>query len=167
LGLLASSLAACGGDPSQPVTLVGQKILIPATDQITLDNPGGGFTPAPPAGSKCLVGGRTFSVAMATGDVTFTKCIGDGIVPYMPMSGSRRLSDADFKDLKALLEKLTVVKSVDACLADAPMLTVTVKTATASQAYIDDGFSCSIKDKPFLARSAISEAMSKLDTLTK
>lgn len=167
LGLLAGTLWACGGDPSLPPTRVGQSILIPAAEVITLDNPGGGFTPAPPAGSKCLVGGRSFTVTLATGSVSFTKCIGDGTVPYMPMSGSRTLTATELKDLKAGLEKLTVVKAPDACITDVPMLTVTVKTATASQVYADDGFPCQVKDKPFLSRATIGEVMSQLDTLTK
>ena len=165
--LVAAGLFGCGGDSGLPTTTVGQSIVSPSVTVITLDNPGGGFTPAPPAGSKCLVGGRKFTVTLATATVAYTKCIGDGVAPYMPMSGSRTLTDAELKDLKAQLEKLTVVKAPDACITDVPMLTVTVQTAMGSQAYADDGFPCQVKDKPFLSRMVIGEAMAKLDTLTK
>lgn len=163
---LTACLLACGGDPSVPTTTVGKSILSPAVEVITLENPGGGFTPAPPAGSKCLVGGRSFTVTLATGGVAYSKCIGDGVVPYMPMTGSRTLTASELKDLKTELEKLTVVKAADACITDVPMLSVTVKTLAASQVYVDDGFSCHIKDKPFLSRGTIGQVMNKLDGLT-
>ncbi|MBL9006039.1 MAG: hypothetical protein JNJ46_17425 [Myxococcales bacterium] len=166
-GLLAVGLVACGGDGEWPPTTVGQSILSKAVTAVTLQNPGGGFTPAPPAGSKCLVGGRMFTVPLATGTVAYTKCIGDGVVPYMPMSGSRTLTDAELGDVKAQLAKLTVVKPPDACITDVPMLTVLVETSTTVQSYADDGFPCQVKDKPFLSRSVISDVMGKLDTLTK
>ncbi len=53
------------------------------------------------------------------------------------------------------------------CIADAPMLSVTVRTALAEQQYVDDGFQCSVKDKPYLVRTAINDVLTQLESYTK
>lgn len=167
IGLLAMAATGCGGDNGLPASMVGQSIMTPSVSTVTVVNDGGGFTPAPPAGSKCLVGGRKFTLTVSTGDLTWRKCTGDGVVPYTEVSGGRALTSTELKDLTSLLEKLTVVKADGACIADAPMLSVTVQTTLATQQYVDDGFQCSVKDKPYLQRTAINDVLRMLEGYAK
>lgn len=164
---LTLSLAACGGDDGLPVTKVGSSILTPSVHTVIVENAGGGFTPQPPAGSTCLVGGRKFTVVLSTQALAWVKCVGDGVMPYREMSGGRMLTTAELKDLTALLEKLTVVAPDGGCIADAAMLSVTVQTALATQQYVDLGFQCSVKDKPYLQRIAITDVLTKLESFAK
>jgi hypothetical protein len=166
LGCLAL-LVGCGGDDGKPTTTIGQAIITPSVQSVVLLNPGGGFTPAPPAGSTCLVGARSFTLALESGQLQWTKCLGDGVMPYRSESGMRTLAATELKDLTAQLGKLTVVKAENGCITDVPMLSVTVKTALAEQKYVDDGFNCQVKDGPFLSRTVVTDTMNKFETYAK
>lgn len=157
----------CGGDDGRPVTGIGQAIFTPSVTSIALVNPGGGFTPAPPAGSTCLVGARSYTLTLTSSLLQYTRCIGDGVMPYRSESGMRTLADSELKDLTAQLGKLTVVKAENGCITDVPMLSVTVKTALGEQGYVDDGFPCQVKDRPFLSRTVITDTMNKFDPYAK
>lgn len=164
---LGAGLVACDGDGGQPVKTEGSSIMISSVVSVRVTHEGGGFTAPPPAGSMCLVGARKFDLVLATRALTWTLCVGDGVMPYRETPGGRTLTATEFTDLKTLLRKLTVVKPDFGCLADAPMLTVTVRTATAEQQYVDDKFQCHVPDKPYLRRSAIDDVLKKLETFTK
>lgn len=160
-------LQGCGGDDGRPVTGIGQAIVTPSVKSVALVNPGGGFTPAPPAGSTCLVGARSYTLAIDSGLLQYSRCVGDGVMPYRSEAGMRTLADSELKDLTAQLGKLTVVKADNGCITDVPMLSVTVKTALAEQKYVDDGFPCQVKDGPFLSRTTVTETMNKFDPYAK
>jgi hypothetical protein len=166
LGLVLGG-SGCGGDDGRPVTSPGGSIFTPSVTTVDVVNQGGGFTPSPPAGSTCLVGGRRYKLTVGSGQLDWVKCIGDGVVPYREQSGSRPLLGSELKDLTTLLGKLTVVAPDGGCIVDAPMLSVTMTTALASQQYVDNGFQCSVKDKPYLLRTAIDDVLNQLDTLAK
>jgi hypothetical protein len=114
-----------------------------------------------------LVGARTFTLSLESGQLQWTKCLGDGVMPYRSESGMRTLAATELKDLTAQLGKLTVVKAENGCITDVPMLSVTVKTALAEQKYVDDGFNCQVKDGPFLSRTVVTDTMNKFETYAK
>ena len=169
------SLVLCGlgcggagdsGTTQPPTTEAGKSVFSSSTSTLIAQDQGGGFVPQPPPGSTCTVNAKKFTLTVATRAVAWTRCVGDGKSAYMETSGNQTLSETDFKNLVPLLENLRVVTPNGGCIADASMLSVTVKTPLGSQDYVDDGFQCQVKDKPLLDRGTIYQVIDRLNTLT-
>ena len=163
---LMLGLGCDGGAPQPPTTENGKSVWSSSVNLLVVQNLGGGFTPPPPQGSKCLVGAKKFTLTVASRNLDWVRCVGDGKSAYMETTGSRSLSETEFKNLVPLLENLRVVSPDGGCIADAPMLTLSVITPLGSQAYVDDGFQCEVKDRPFIERGALNQTLDRLDTFT-
>jgi hypothetical protein len=164
-----SVLFGCGGSgggSDVPPTTPGESIVTDATQRVVAENAGGGFRPAPPAGSTCAAGAVKYTLTIATRTVDYTRCVGDGVAPYMPKTGSKTLTAAEYATVTPALDALKVVKSDGGCVADAPFLYLTVATATAEQKYVDDLDSCSVTGLPLVARTALQNLLDKLAPLT-
>lgn len=155
-----------GGPPQPPATQVGQSVWNSSVTLLEAQDQGGGFVPQPPPGSTCKVNAKKFTLTAATRGVAWTRCVGDGKAAYMETSGSRTLSETEFKNLLPLLENLRIVAPNGGCIADASMLTVKATTPLGAQDYVDDGFQCQVKDKPLLDRGTISQVLDRFDELT-
>lgn len=165
LGLVLG-LGCDGGAVQPPVTESGKSVWNSSVNLLVAQNLGGGFTPQPPPGSTCLVGAKKFTLTVATRKLDWVRCVGDGKTAYVEMTGSRGLSETEFKNLGPLLENLRVVAPTGGCIADAAMLTVSVRTPLGAQDYVDDGFQCEVKDRPLLDRGAINQTLDRLDSFT-
>ena len=163
---LMLKLGCDGGAPQPPTTENSKNVWSSSVNLLVVQNLGGGFTPPPPQGSKCLVGAKKFTLTVATRRLDWVRCVGDGKTAYMEATGGRGLSETEFKSLVPLLENLRVVAPTGACIADASMLTVSVSTPLGAQDYVDDGFQCEVKDRPLLDRGAISQTLERLDSFT-
>ena len=172
LGLFfaAGALSGCGGggggpmgdDP--PATSIGQSVYSTAVQKVVAKHDGGGFRPAPPAGSTCGEGGGTYTLTVATQNLAWIKCVGDGKVAYTETTGSRTLTAAEFKDLSDSLEKLKIV-SATVCGADKAKLALSVTTGGGTQDYGDSFYGCEIKDRPLVDFSQLGEVLSKFRSL--
>jgi hypothetical protein len=158
----------CGGDLDQPPgTTINTGVWNSAATNLVVEDEGGGFAPQAPPGSTCTINAQKFTLAVASRGLSWTRCDSSGgsMVPYKQVSGMRVITDAEFKDLGSVLGNLRVVKADGACIADASLLTVTVTNPLGSQKYIDDGFQCTIMDKPLLDRGAIQQVIDRLNKL--
>lgn len=155
-----------GGDPQPPPTDSGQSVWSSSVTELEAADKGGGFVPQPPPGSTCMVNAKKFTLTVATRGVAWTRCVGDGKTAYMETTGTRTLSETEFKSLLPLLESLKIIKPTGYCIADASLLTVKVTTPLGTQDYVDDGFQCQIKDKPLLDRGTINQVLDRFDDLT-
>ena len=108
LGLVLG-LGCDGGAIQPPVTDSGKSVWNSSVNLLVAQNLGGGFTPQPPPGSQCLVGAKKFTLTVATRNLDWVRCIGDGKAAYTETTGSRSLSETEFKNLLPLLENLRVV----------------------------------------------------------
>lgn len=167
-----SSLAVfglgCGSDATQqaPTTQVDTSVWNSAVTTLVVADQGGGFAPQAPQGSKCVINAQKYTLTVATKGLAWTRCISsNSTTPYMEASGSRVLSDAELKDLGSVLGNLRVIKPTGGCIADASMLTVDVSNPYGSQQYVDDGFQCSVMDKPFIERGTIQSALDSCNKL--
>lgn len=165
LGLVLG-LGCDGGLTQPPVTDSGKSVWNSSVNLLVVQNLGGGFTPQPPPGSQCLVGAKKFTLTVASRKLDWVRCVGDGKSAYMETTGSRSLSETEFKNLVPLLENLRVVSPDGGCIADASMLTLRVTTPLGTQDYVDDGFQCEVKDRPFIERGALNQTLDRLDTFT-
>ena len=165
LGLVLG-LGCDGGAIQPPVTDSGKSVWSSSVNLLVAQNLGGGFTPQPPPGSQCLVGAKKFTLTVATRNLDWVRCIGDGKTAYTETTGSRSLSETEFKNLVPLLENLRVVPAGGGCITDASMLTLRITTPLGAQDYVDDGFQCEIKDRPFIDRGALNQTLDRLDTFT-
>ena len=155
----------CGGDADQvPPTAVDSLVWSSSATSLVVENSGGGFAPQPPPGSNCIIGAQKFTLAVATRGLSWTRC-NSTVSPYKQESGSRVITDSELKDLGSVLGNLRVVKATGSCIADAPMLTVNVTNPRGSQDYVDDGYQCTVKDKPYLDRGAIDQVLSSMNKL--
>ena len=125
----------------------------------TLRSDGGGFVPAPPAGSTCQFGAVRYTLGVAARSLAWTRCQGQAPTPYSEVSGNRTLTDAELKDLSQTLGNLRVVGNQGACGADKPLLTIAVRTSVGSVTFADSFYACSIKDKPLLESRAVDAAV--------
>lgn len=166
LGWLGCGGDGDGGGPQPPATQVGQSVWNSSVTMLEAQDQGGGFVPQPPPGSTCMVNAKKFTLTVASRGVAWTRCVGDGKAAYMETSGSRTLSETEFKNLLPLLENLRIVKPTGFCIADASMLTVKAATPLGTQDYVDDGFQCQVKDKPLLDRGTIYQVLTRFDQLT-
>ncbi|MFO0620525.1 MAG: hypothetical protein U0745_03940 [Polyangia bacterium] len=165
--MMAGALALLGCGPSTgPVTMVGASIFTSDVQVLVAEDYGGGFAPAPPPGSTCVMGAAKYSLTVATKTVDWTRCLVKGTDPYKPVSGSKVLTDAEYKNLSLYLENLTVAAPGSACGADKSILEVTITTPSGKQVYGDSFYSCTIKDKPLLKTETISSLFQQLYNLT-
>jgi hypothetical protein len=169
IALLGLPLAACGGgsvDPNDPPpTSTGQAVITSATRTAVVEDKGGGFIPAPPAGSTCLPGARKFTVTFATSTLDSAVCVGSSMTPYKTQTSTNTLTAAEMAEVRTVLDGLKVVARSMQCAADASILGVTVTTGGGTREYIDDLNQCTDESKPLLPRSAISAALNKLAAL--
>jgi hypothetical protein len=126
---------------------------------------GGGFTIPPPSGSECLIGIKRFTLLVAARVLAWTRSIGDGTTPYRQMSGSKILTEKEFRELWPLLTNLKVIKADGLCITDLPTLSVTVRTPTGEQKYVDDCSQCVAKGRLLIERDAIESVLDRLDEL--
>lgn len=159
-------LLGCGGSTG-PVTTVGMSILTSDVQTVIAENQGGGFVPQPPPGSECSLGAAKYTLNLATKNVDWTRCASSGTTPYKQTRGARVLSDADFRDLRSYIEKLTVVADDDSCGADKPTLQLTVKTTSGEQVYGDSFYACNIVGQPLIKSEALDSLLSKFNALTQ
>lgn len=158
----------CGVDAGSvpPPTVVDADVWNSSVQTLVAEDHGGGFAPQAPPGSTCVLNAKKFTLTVATRGVVWTRCVGSGTTtPYKEDRGSRALTDAEFKDLAASLEKLRVVKPNGYCIADASLLTIDTTNPLGSQQYIDDGYQCNVKDKPLLDRGAIAAVIDRFNKL--
>ncbi len=98
-----------------PVTMVGASIFTSDVQVLVAEDYGGGFAPAPPPGSTCVMGAAKYTLTVGTKTVDWTRCLVKGTDPYKPVSGSKVLTDAEYKNLSLYLENLTVAAPGSAC----------------------------------------------------
>jgi hypothetical protein len=112
------------------------------------------------------VGARRYVLVPASRGFAFTRCVGDGVAPYQEVSGGRVLSEAEYGRLLPLLYDLKVIKRSNVCIADAPVLSVTIKGPRGEKKYVDESAQCAILDTPLLDRGAIEKVLSRFDKLS-
>ena len=163
---MAGALALLGCGPSTgPVTMVGASIFTSDVQVLVAEDYGGGFAPAPPPGSTCVMGAAKYTLTVGSKFFDWTRCVSSGMNPYTIAKGSRTLTDAEYKNLVPYLENLTVVAGDGLCGADKGTLDVTITTPSGQQTYGDSFYSCSIKDKPLVRTDALDRLFSQLYTL--
>ncbi len=114
----------------------------PGATKLVAENQGGGFTPAPPAGSTCLVGAALYTVTVAGKVLAYRECQPTGSSgAYAWKEGQRALTDTEYGALTAALGKVTIA-SRQICGADKPVLTLKVTTASGDTDYADSFYSC-------------------------
>ncbi len=110
--------------------------------EVVAETAGGGFVPPSPPGSECNFGQQKYSLAVPTKVLTFEKCITDGFdIPYKLAKGTQTLTAAEFASVDKAMKGLAPATGT-ACGADKPVLTITVKTPTASKLYYDSFYQC-------------------------
>jgi hypothetical protein len=159
---------ACGGSSgSPPVTEVGRSIAGVTMHTLVLQNEGGVPASPPPVGSNCAAGAVRHSLATASLQLKTTRCVGSATMPYQEVASTKLITTQQNNDLRLLLDQLVVVApDNDVCLSNQPILAVYVYTAAGDQKYVDDASQCQVRDKPLLERSAISVALSRLDSIS-
>jgi hypothetical protein len=118
--------------------------VVPADAQVlSAINAGGGFVPAPPAGSACGLGEESYILTLATKTLAFYTCNAPaGGVPYAKQSGSTVLADADVANVKAAFNALAQPNPADACAADFQELRVEIQNPAKTQVYFDSRSVC-------------------------
>jgi hypothetical protein len=112
-----------------------------ATKMVAEDR-GGGFAPAPPAGSQCQ-GGATYTMTVADKLLVWSLCQATmpGVQPYQIVTGQRTLTGPEMDMLTALLGNVTL-STQPSCGADKQTLALKVTSPRGEREYLDDFYSC-------------------------
>jgi hypothetical protein len=113
-------------------------------ETLSADSAGGGFTPTPPAGSKCSYGAEHYTLQIKTSLFTFARCAA-GATPADPLQlvqGSRTLATAELASVDTAMKAVTLAKDGTACGADKGVYTVSVKTPAGETIYYDSFYAC-------------------------
>ena len=142
----------------------GASVLTSDATVMIVENKGGGFIAPPPAGSQCAVGAAKFTVDLANNEIAWTQCLPkEPNAPFVPRTGTTRLSTSELRSLKTALAGVKVAKKTDLCGADKPLLTVTVTTPGATVEYADSFYSC--QDPTRVHVDGVDAALAKLRDL--
>ncbi len=123
--------------------LQGGVILPASATRFVAEEKGGGFRPAPPAGSTCPVGASLNTVVVATRAFSYRDCVsaGTATAPFMWKEGQRTLSETEYTSLTRAIGQMTPASRM-ICGADKPALIFTVTTPAGEMAYLDSFYSC-------------------------
>jgi hypothetical protein len=146
---LMVAAAACDGSGDLGggvfATTPGASVVTPRVDTIVAKSDGGGFIGPAPAGAACDRQVWSYSFALATGALTWSRCAvsgtGANASDYVPETGARTLTTSE-RDAARAAANAVKVSSRNSCGADKPTLSVEVRTGQTSKAYGDDFYSC-------------------------
>ena len=160
-------LAACT-DPAEPVTQPGASVFTPAVETLVLVNQGGGFRPPPPPG-PCDPDAATYTITVATRDLAWDACVvvGSGdAATTAARTGHRALGVGEWTALRPQLDALVVVANDGQCSEDTPILSLTVTTSIATQAYASSFDACRHHSDPIVDSDALTSALAAVGTLS-
>lgn len=163
-GLFLSS--ACGVNGTvRPGTEVGSSVYNASMHTVVVQNEGGVPAVLIPPGSTCAPGAVRYSLTLASLQLQTARCTGNSTTPYKEVITTKLMTTQQYNEFRLLLEGTKIVgRDTDVCADGQPILSVSVYTLSAEQKYVDDSSQCQIKDKPLLQRSAITVALSRLDS---
>jgi hypothetical protein len=109
--------------------------------KMVAEDRGGGFGPAPPAGSACQWSG-TYTLTVATKNLAWRLCQPPAPgAPYQLVISQRTLTDFERDALVAALDKVAV-STAPSCGADKGVLALKVTTAAGEKEYLDNFYAC-------------------------
>ena len=154
-----------GGSECSLATKPGAKVVVDCATKVTAKDAGTGFRPAAPMGSECD-GERTFTLALESGELEWSKCIATGTTPWKLDEGMRTLGAGELEAVMTALHMITVWDGMMLCGADKYTLTIDVTTPNGAQSYEDSFYSCNMKPGVIYVDN-IDDSFGKLDELAE
>lgn len=133
-------------------------------------SPGGGFTPAPPAGSDCTYGEQSFTVTLAASSIKYSDCVDPGAGGALKLAtGTKQLTASDLEAVKAAFEGLQPRGPSTGCVADLPEMRVEIANPNKTQTYYDARSECNVGNGRAAAQGVASvfQVMRKVAGLTQ
>jgi hypothetical protein len=110
----------------------------------------GGFVPAPPAGSACSLIDQTYTLLLASRELSWKFCEATDAGPNAYRTGQTTIATADFNALSSALHGLRRATQTQ-CGADAPEQVIVFSTPSGDATYYDDFYFCDANDpKPYV-----------------
>ena len=131
--------SACGANAE---VAPGDNSVWPANaSAMKLDIEGSSFAGPWPAGSACLSGAASFTLAVATRSFAWHECKISQTDPGVYVDGQRVLAQSEFDGLLVKLRALGV-STREQCGADKPVASLGVTLPNAERDYLDDFYAC-------------------------